>query len=251
MNEASGHQPPQQLLSSSACQPVPLCPPPCQCPHLTTPAWGQPGLEDTEATSPIQQRSDSSLAQAPRIESCVSFQLLHGEARARCERIWQPTACTSTPSQPASLCHAGPWRLACLLVTAPCPGTPGPSTKAARPAPPGSGPIPIPVEGPHSTWTLSLPQSPGPSCSPGPQIPTALFRCVPCMCPQPHPRDSTSSLGGRRKDAGHIRNAAMPLIHPTCRTFSPGRGTCASPAWDALLLHLQLGLETRLPGSVL
>lgn len=78
---------PRQLLSSSACQPVSLCPQPCQGPPLATPAWGQPGLEDTEATSSVWQGQDSSSPQAPNIESQFGFQLFHGGGPELSERV--------------------------------------------------------------------------------------------------------------------------------------------------------------------
>lgn len=105
------------LVSARAppCTPLSRPSPRCSC------TGGEPGLEETEATSPVWQGNDSSLAQAPKIESYFSFQLLHGEAQnavrgcLAAEGLHQPLPpfCQGLPS----------WdlRLSCLLGTAPWP----------------------------------------------------------------------------------------------------------------------------------
>lgn len=92
-------------------RPLPL---PSPCPTVkahTLPLLqgGEPGLEETEATSPIWQGSDSSSPQAPKIESYFSFQLLRGEAQSSVRGCLAAEGLQQTPSplpHPARHCQA-------------------------------------------------------------------------------------------------------------------------------------------------
>lgn len=99
------------VLSRSQLRPCTLRPPSVSTPRHAC-LGGEPGLEETEATSPIWQGSDSCLPQAPKIESYFSFQLLRGEAqsmaRGRVAAEYLPQSLPTPFCQALPSCALGP-----------------------------------------------------------------------------------------------------------------------------------------------
>lgn len=118
--------------------PLPL---PSPCPTVkahTLPLLqgGEPGLEETEATSSIWQGSDSSSPQAPKTESYFSFQLLRGEAQSSVRGCLAAEGLQQNPSplpHPARHCQAVILGLSCLWDTI---SPRGPSCESGPPSSP-------------------------------------------------------------------------------------------------------------------